>query len=75
MEQNETILEPLTFETIERADDTSMKVLMKYAELIGSCMNTTDIVNNVKDLYPFSYKHIFGPYILSGKPDPDVIVI
>ncbi len=51
MEQNETILEPLTFETIERADDMSMKVLMKYAELYDSCMNTTDIVKYIKDFY------------------------
>ena len=29
MEQNETILEPLTFETIERADDASKKVAIK----------------------------------------------
>ncbi len=51
MEQNETILEPLTFETIERADDASMKVLMKYAELYDSCMNTTDIVKYINDFY------------------------
>ena len=41
------MIEPITIDIIERADDASMKVLMKYAELIGSCMNTTDIVNNV----------------------------
>ena len=46
MEQNVTILEPLTFETIERADDMSMKVLMKYAELYDSCMNTTDTLKS-----------------------------
>lgn len=46
MEQNETILEPLTFETIERADAASMKVLMKYAELYDSCMNTTDTLKS-----------------------------
>lgn len=27
MKQNETILEPLTFETIERADDASIKAM------------------------------------------------
>lgn len=46
MEQNETILEPLTFETIERADEASMKVFIKDAELYDSCMNTTDILKS-----------------------------
>jgi len=42
MEQNETILEPLTFEIIERADDASMKVAIKYAELCDSYVKVFD---------------------------------
>ena len=51
MEKIENMIEPITIDIIERADDASMKVLMKYVELIGSKMNTEDIIKNVKVNY------------------------